>query len=68
MAKKKTDPNRVGSYYTAENAKTNPELAIREAYLRASVEVLDNWGLDKYSLEQLRGMQVLLEQFVNLEL
>jgi len=68
MAKKRKDPNQVSSFYTTEKAKVQPELAIREAYLRATVETLDCFGVDKYSVERLRGMNDLLEQFVNLEL
>lgn len=39
------------------------ELVLREAFLRSSRDVLDNFGVDKYSVERIWGMVELLEQY-----
>lgn len=59
MAKKKT--NNISSYDPMASA----ESLVREAFLRASRNTLENFGIETYSIEQVRGMVDLLEQ-VNL--
>jgi len=48
---------------TPEQIGSNGELVLRESFLRASRELLDNFGIDKYSVERLQGMVGLLETF-----
>lgn len=48
---------------TPDQVGSNGELALRESFLRASRELLDNFGIDKYSVERLQGMVGLLETF-----
>lgn len=48
---------------TREQIGSNGELVLRESFLRASRELLDNFGIDKFSVERLQGMVGLLETF-----
>lgn len=65
MAKQRKRLKGLSSYYM-ENIGMG-ELAFREAYLRATKETLDNFGLDKYTVERLQGMISLLEQWALIE-
>lgn len=51
----------ISSYY--DNESKTPELMTREAFLRAAKELLDSFGIDKYSAERLQGMVALVEKF-----
>lgn len=56
----------ISEYYKDQRKKKQPisgELKFREAYLRATREVLDNWGFESFAIEQLRGMLELAEKF-----
>lgn len=53
----------ISDFYRS-NEKPTGELLVREAYLRAVKELFDGSGIDKYTVEQVRGMQQFLEKYV----
>lgn len=64
MAKNKSKLSGISCYYdNKERVKINPEVKVREAFLRSTRNVLDNFGVDKYSVERIWGMVELLEQY-----
>lgn len=46
-----------------EVVKGSGELILREAFLRATREELDNFGIERYSVDKVRGMVDLLEMY-----
>lgn len=50
------------SHYYGNNVGVG-EIVVREAFFRASRETLDNFGVDTYSVEKVRGMIDMLEQY-----
>lgn len=68
MANPKKKLSGISQYFdTKERVKTNPEVKVREAFLRATRNVLDNFGIDKYSIERIWGMVEVLEEYKNIE-
>lgn len=53
----------VISSFWANNPKASPELMIREAFLRTAKESLDSFGVEDYSIENIRGGLIMLEKF-----
>lgn len=57
----------ITGYFTSkqsiERNSQDPELLVREAFLRASREALNCWAVDDLSIKEIRGMLGLLEQF-----
>lgn len=60
MAKK--DPNQISDY-----APVNTDVMMRECFLRTCREVLDNAGVEQYSLDQIRGALTMMEHFVDIK-
>ena len=58
--------NCVSSHFDHEIAEKHPELLIREAYLRTVKEILDGMGLERYTLDQIRGATEMLEKFLEI--
>lgn len=46
-----------------EDVRVHGELVLREAFLRSTREELDNFGIEKYSVDKIRGMVDLLEMY-----
>lgn len=52
----------ISSFFNEDKTKS-PEMMIRESFLQMSKEVLDNFGVETYSIEQIRGGLCMLEKF-----
>jgi len=52
----------ISHYYNTNNLGIG-ETATREAFLRASRDTLDNFGISEYSVERVQGMVSMLEQY-----
>jgi hypothetical protein len=61
MAKSKTIKG-ISNYYNSNNLGVG-ETAVREAFLRASRDTLDNFGISEYSVERVQGMVEMLEHY-----
>lgn len=53
----------IGYQNDPKNLKNSPESMLRECFLRATRESLNNWGIDNISIERIQGMVNLLEEF-----
>lgn len=52
--------------YEGKDSKNSPELMMREAFLRTVRESLDNFGIESFSIESIRGATVMLEKFLEI--
>ena len=59
--------NTISSFWEKGKSQTSPELVLREAYLRSARETLDNFGIDRYSVERLQGINSMLEAYLEIE-
>lgn len=60
-------PKTISSFWEKGKSQTSPELIMRESFLRAVRETLDNFGIDRYSIERIEGMREMLEKYVEIE-
>jgi hypothetical protein len=62
MAKHNKNKNLSG--YSFDGKPMNqPELLIRECFLRMAKDALDSFGIETYSIEQIRGGVTMLEKY-----
>lgn len=67
MARKPNKLSGISQYFdTRERVQNNPEVKVREAFLRATRNTLDNFGVDRYSVERIWGMLEVLEQYAEI--
>ena len=60
----------ISEFYGNRDAKESlksPELVMRESFLRMAKEQLDSFGVESYSIEQIRGGLMMLEKFNEME-
>ena len=66
MTKKNKKLKGISGYYNdsnVESVKGHTELIVREAFLRTTKEMFDDFGIENYTIERMRGMVDFLEQF-----
>ena len=59
MAKNKN----ISGYRFDKEPLKHPELLVRESFLRMAKDTLDSFGIETYSIEQIRGGVMMLEKF-----
>lgn len=59
-------PKNIISSYWKDESSESPELVMREAFLQTVKETFDNFGIEDYSLDQVRGATLMLEKFLQL--
>lgn len=63
---KKINKNVISGFWGNE-PKKSPELMMRESFLRMAKESLDSFGVESYSIENIRGGLMMLEKFKEIE-
>jgi hypothetical protein len=62
MANKKHNKNVISGFWGNDPLKS-PEMMMRESFLRMAKESLDSFGVETYSIENIRGGLLMLEKF-----
>ena len=69
MSKKTKKPKFIGNYYGSANPNItqSPECMLRESFLRATRNCLDNFGIERSAIDEIRGGMNVLEEFISIK-